>query len=98
VSFTDKTTLIQWKLAWFIATTSRCLFEFFRGLAFVRSSLQRIFPYGRFFTVKELIQTPIEKTAQEKIRRSPTGERERSVGSWWYKTTFHRWQKLSNTL
>jgi hypothetical protein len=44
------------------------------------------------------IKTPIEKTAQEKIRRSPTGERERSLGSWWYKTTFHRWQKLSNTL
>ncbi len=39
------------------------------------SSLQRIFLTANF-TVKELIQTPIEKTAKEKIRRSPAGERE----------------------
>jgi hypothetical protein len=56
--FTDKMTLIQRKLAWFIAA---CL-HFLRPDNCMFLHLQRIF-YGRFFTVKELIQTPIGKTA-----------------------------------
>jgi hypothetical protein len=67
----------------------------FRGLAFVRPSLQRIFLTADF-TAKELIQTPIEKTAQEKIRRSIAGEKERGLR--WCKTTFHRWQNNCPTL
>jgi hypothetical protein len=67
-----------------------CLFEFLEAWHLCVQVFKGFF-LRPIFTVKELIQTPIKKTAQEKIRRSPTG-------SWWYKTTFHRWQKLSNTL
>ena len=74
MSFTDKTTLIQWKLAWSIATTSRCLFEFFRGLAFVRSSLQRIFLTADFCSKRTYSNTYRKVSAG----RSPTGER----GAW----------------
>jgi hypothetical protein len=50
-------------MAWFIATTSHCLFEFFKAWHLCVQVFKGFF-LRPTFAVKELIQTPIEKSAQ----------------------------------